>query len=87
VNPTRRQELDAVGKAGEAADRDSAYDEAQVSAAMKKPEISLKVTLRLGRGRDRCSARISDRDIRKTKNPERMPIDPIRMRSGIDRPT
>jgi glutamate N-acetyltransferase/amino-acid N-acetyltransferase len=33
--------------------RDPAYDEAQVSAAMKKPEISLKVALGLGRGRDR----------------------------------
>jgi glutamate N-acetyltransferase/amino-acid N-acetyltransferase len=58
--------LYAVSKAGEAAgrdrlsiwlggsERDPAYDEAQVSAAMKKPEISLKVTLGLGRGRDRC---------------------------------
>jgi glutamate N-acetyltransferase/amino-acid N-acetyltransferase len=34
-------------------ERDPAYDEAQVSAAMKKPEISLKVALGLGRGRDR----------------------------------
>ncbi len=33
--------------------RDPAYDEAEVSAAMKKPEISLKVALGLGRGRDR----------------------------------
>ena len=33
--------------------RDPAYDEAQVSAAMKKPEISLKVALGLGNGRDR----------------------------------
>jgi glutamate N-acetyltransferase/amino-acid N-acetyltransferase len=33
--------------------RDGAYDEAQVSAAMKKPEITLKVALGLGRGRDR----------------------------------
>jgi len=33
--------------------RDPAYDEAQVSAAMKKPEISLKVALGLGKGRDR----------------------------------
>ena len=33
--------------------RDPAYDEAQVSAAMKRPEISLKVALGLGRGRDR----------------------------------
>jgi glutamate N-acetyltransferase/amino-acid N-acetyltransferase len=33
--------------------RDPAYDEAQVSAAMKKPEITLKVALGLGRGRDR----------------------------------
>jgi glutamate N-acetyltransferase/amino-acid N-acetyltransferase len=33
--------------------RDPAYDEATVSAAMKKPEISLKVTLGLGKGRDR----------------------------------
>jgi glutamate N-acetyltransferase / amino-acid N-acetyltransferase len=34
-------------------ERDPAYDEAEVSAAMKKPEISLKVALGLGRGRDR----------------------------------
>jgi glutamate N-acetyltransferase / amino-acid N-acetyltransferase len=34
-------------------ERDPAYDEAQVSALMKKPEISLKVALGLGRGRDR----------------------------------
>jgi len=34
-------------------ERDPAYDEAAVSAAMKKPEISLKVALGLGRGRDR----------------------------------
>ena len=33
--------------------RDPAYDEAAVSAAMKKPEISLKVALGLGNGRDR----------------------------------
>jgi glutamate N-acetyltransferase/amino-acid N-acetyltransferase len=33
--------------------RDSAYDEAAVSAAMKKPEIALKVALGLGKGRDR----------------------------------
>ncbi|HVY58268.1 MAG TPA: bifunctional glutamate N-acetyltransferase/amino-acid acetyltransferase ArgJ [Xanthobacteraceae bacterium] len=33
--------------------RDPAYDEAAVSAVMKKPEISLKVALGLGRGRDR----------------------------------
>ena len=33
--------------------RDPAYDEAHVSAAMKKPEISLKVALGLGKGRDR----------------------------------
>jgi glutamate N-acetyltransferase/amino-acid N-acetyltransferase len=33
--------------------RDPAYDEAEVSAAMKKPEISLKVALGLGKGRDR----------------------------------
>jgi glutamate N-acetyltransferase/amino-acid N-acetyltransferase len=33
--------------------RDPAYDEAVVSAAMKKPEISLKVHLGLGKGRDR----------------------------------
>src|SRR6516165_3408840 len=33
--------------------RDPAYDEAAVSAAMKRPEISLKVALGLGRGRDR----------------------------------
>ncbi len=34
-------------------ERDSSYDEAAVSAAMKKPEITLKVALGLGRGRDR----------------------------------
>src|SRR5713226_4840912 len=34
-------------------ERDPAYDEADVSAAMKKPEITLKVALGLGRGRDR----------------------------------
>jgi len=33
--------------------RDPAYNEAAVSAAMKKPEIRLKVTLGLGKGRDR----------------------------------
>jgi glutamate N-acetyltransferase / amino-acid N-acetyltransferase len=33
--------------------RDGAYDEAAVSAAMKRPEISLKVALGLGKGRDR----------------------------------
>ena len=33
--------------------RDQAYDEAAVSAAMKWPEISLKVALGLGKGRDR----------------------------------
>jgi glutamate N-acetyltransferase/amino-acid N-acetyltransferase len=33
--------------------RDPGYDEAQVSAAMKKSEISLKVALGLGKGRDR----------------------------------
>jgi len=33
--------------------RDSSYDEAAVSAAMKKPEISLKVALGLGKGADR----------------------------------
>src|SRR5450631_1039074 len=33
--------------------RDPAYDEAAVSAVMKKPEISLKVALGLGKGRDR----------------------------------
>jgi glutamate N-acetyltransferase / amino-acid N-acetyltransferase len=33
--------------------RDPAYDEMAVSAAMKRPEISLKVTLGLGKGRDR----------------------------------
>jgi len=33
--------------------RDPGYDEGEVSAAMKKPEISLKVALGLGRGRDR----------------------------------
>jgi len=34
-------------------ERDPAYDEAEVSAVMKKPEISLRVALGLGRGRDR----------------------------------
>ena len=34
-------------------ERDPSYDEATVSAAMKKPEISLKVALGLGKGRDR----------------------------------
>jgi glutamate N-acetyltransferase/amino-acid N-acetyltransferase len=34
-------------------ERDPSYDEAKVSAAMKKPEITLKVALGLGRGRDR----------------------------------
>jgi glutamate N-acetyltransferase / amino-acid N-acetyltransferase len=34
-------------------ERDPEYDEAEVSAAMKKPEIALKVALGLGRGRDR----------------------------------
>jgi glutamate N-acetyltransferase/amino-acid N-acetyltransferase len=33
--------------------RDPGYDEATVSAAMKRPEISLKVSLGLGKGRDR----------------------------------
>jgi glutamate N-acetyltransferase / amino-acid N-acetyltransferase len=33
--------------------RDPAYDEAEVSAVMKKPEITLKVALGLGKGRDR----------------------------------
>jgi glutamate N-acetyltransferase/amino-acid N-acetyltransferase len=33
--------------------RDAGYDEAAVSAAMKKPEIALKVALGLGKGRDR----------------------------------
>jgi len=33
--------------------RDPAYDEAAVSATMKRPEISLKVALGLGKGRDR----------------------------------
>jgi glutamate N-acetyltransferase/amino-acid N-acetyltransferase len=33
--------------------RDPAYDEAEVSAAMKNQEITLKVALGLGRGRDR----------------------------------
>jgi glutamate N-acetyltransferase/amino-acid N-acetyltransferase len=33
--------------------RDPGYDEAKVSAAMKRPEISLKVALGLGKGRDR----------------------------------
>jgi len=34
-------------------ERDPSYDEAAISAVMKKPEISLKVSLGLGRGRDR----------------------------------
>jgi glutamate N-acetyltransferase/amino-acid N-acetyltransferase len=34
-------------------ERDPAYDEATVSAAMKKSEITLKVALGLGKGRDR----------------------------------
>jgi glutamate N-acetyltransferase/amino-acid N-acetyltransferase len=34
-------------------ERDPAYDEATVSAAMKKPEIALKVAIGLGKGRDR----------------------------------
>ncbi|HEY5166947.1 MAG TPA: bifunctional glutamate N-acetyltransferase/amino-acid acetyltransferase ArgJ [Pseudolabrys sp.] len=33
--------------------RDPGYDEGEVSAAMKKPEISLRVALGLGKGRDR----------------------------------
>ncbi|MET3912720.1 glutamate N-acetyltransferase/amino-acid N-acetyltransferase [Bradyrhizobium sp. S3.3.6] len=33
--------------------RDPSYDEAQVSEAMKAPEIAIKVTLGLGKGRDR----------------------------------
>jgi glutamate N-acetyltransferase/amino-acid N-acetyltransferase len=33
--------------------RDLGYDEAIVSAAMKKPEISLRVALGMGKGRDR----------------------------------
>jgi len=33
--------------------RDPAYDEAETSEAMKKPEISLRVALGLGKGRDR----------------------------------
>ena len=33
--------------------RDPAYDEAVVAAAMKRPEIALKVALGLGKGRDR----------------------------------
>jgi glutamate N-acetyltransferase / amino-acid N-acetyltransferase len=34
-------------------ERDTGYDEAAVSALMKKPEISVKVALGLGKGRDR----------------------------------
>jgi glutamate N-acetyltransferase/amino-acid N-acetyltransferase len=34
-------------------ERDPAYDEAAVSALMKKPEITLKVALGIGKGRDR----------------------------------
>ena len=33
--------------------RDPSYDEARVSEAMKSPNISLKVNLGLGRGKDR----------------------------------
>jgi glutamate N-acetyltransferase / amino-acid N-acetyltransferase len=33
--------------------RDPSYDEAEVSAAMKQPEIQIKVALDLGKGRDR----------------------------------
>jgi glutamate N-acetyltransferase/amino-acid N-acetyltransferase len=33
--------------------RDSSYDEAEVSAAMKNPKIQIKVALGLGKGRDR----------------------------------
>jgi glutamate N-acetyltransferase/amino-acid N-acetyltransferase len=33
--------------------RDPSYDEAEVSAAMKKPEIQIKIALGLGKGRDR----------------------------------
>ena len=33
--------------------RDPSYDEGQVSAAMKRPEIQIKVALGLGKGRDR----------------------------------
>jgi RNase adaptor protein for sRNA GlmZ degradation len=33
--------------------RDPGYDEAAVSAVMKRPEITLKVALGLGKGRDR----------------------------------
>jgi glutamate N-acetyltransferase / amino-acid N-acetyltransferase len=33
--------------------RDPSYDEAEVSAAMKQPEIQIKVSLGLGKGRDR----------------------------------
>ena len=33
--------------------RDPAYNEAEVSAVMKKPEITLKVALGMGKGRDR----------------------------------
>ena len=34
-------------------ERDFAYDEVEVSAVMKRPEITLKVVLGLGKGRDR----------------------------------
>ena len=34
-------------------ERDFAYDEVEVSAVMKHPEITLKVALGLGKGRDR----------------------------------
>jgi glutamate N-acetyltransferase / amino-acid N-acetyltransferase len=33
--------------------RDSSYDEAEVSAAMKNPKIQIKIALGLGKGRDR----------------------------------
>jgi glutamate N-acetyltransferase/amino-acid N-acetyltransferase len=41
-----------IGAAHKSA-RDPDYDEGAVSAAMKKPEITLKVALGLGKGRDR----------------------------------
>jgi len=33
--------------------RDPSYDEAQVSAAMKQPEIAIRVAMGMGKGRDR----------------------------------
>jgi len=48
---TSRHPRRAQGRAG------SGYDKAAVSAAMKKPVITLKVALGLGKGRDRVLSR------------------------------